>query len=106
MTLQDFSRVEALLLPFFSREKPPRYEAFNLLANAYHRREEWEKALKLIEQGISHYGLNTGFLNLRGDCHLKLGNRTEALLALEKSLELNPAQPEIQKAVDALKEKK
>jgi hypothetical protein len=32
-----------------------------------------------------------------------MGNVTEALLALEKSLELNPAQPEIQKAVDALK---
>jgi len=103
MTLQDFSRVEALLLPFFSQAKPPRYEVFNLLANAYHRRGEWEKALKVIEQGISHYGLNTGFLNLRGDCHLKMGNVTEALLALEKSLELNPAQPEIQKAVDALK---
>jgi GWxTD domain-containing protein len=105
MTLQDFSRVEALLLPFFGREKPPRYEVFNLLANAYHRREEWEKALKVIEQGISHYGLNTGFLNLRADCHLKLGNRADALLALEKSLELNPAQPEIQKAVEALKKK-
>jgi hypothetical protein len=105
MTLKDYSRIEALLLPFFGQAKPPRYEVFSLLANAYHRKEEWEKALKLIEQGISHYGLNTGFLNLRGDCHLRLGNRTEALRALEKSLELNPAQPDVQKAVSALKQK-
>jgi len=103
MTLQDYSRVEALLLPFLGQPKPPRYEFFLLLANAYHRKGEWDKALKIIEQGISHYGLNTGFLNLRGDCYLKLGNKSEALLALEKSLELNPAQPEVQKAVDSLK---
>jgi hypothetical protein len=36
---------------------------------------------------------------------LRLGNRTEALRALEKSLELNPAQPDVQKAVSALKQK-
>jgi len=103
MSLQDYSRAEALLLPFFGQAKPPRYEIFSLLANAYHRKGEWDKALKIIEQGISHYGLNSGFLNLRGDCYLRLGNKTEALRALEKSLELNPAQPEVQKIVDSLK---
>lgn len=105
MTLQDYSRVETLLLPFIGQAKPPRYEMFVLLANAHHRKGEWDKALKVIEQGISHYGLNTGFLNLRGECYLRLGNRTEAVRALEKSLELNPAQPDVQKAVNALKQK-
>jgi GWxTD domain-containing protein len=105
MALQDYSRVETLLLPFFGQAKPPRYEMYVLLSSAHHRKGEWDKALKVIEQGISHYGLNTGFLNLRGDCYLRLGNRTEALRALEKSLELNPAQPDVQKAVSALKQK-
>jgi len=105
MTLQDYSRVETLLLPFFGLAKPPRYEMFVVLASAHHRKGEWDKALKVLEQGISHYGLNTGFLNLRGECYLRLGNKAEALRAWEKSLELNPAQPDVQKAVNALKQK-
>ncbi len=105
MVSQDYSRVETLLLPFFGQAKPPRYEMFLLLASAHHKKAEWDKALRVIEQGISHYGLNTPFLNLRGDCYLRLGNETEALRALEKSLELNPAQPDVRKAVDALKSK-
>ena len=104
MALQDYSRTESLLIPFFSREKPPRYDMFVLLANAHHRNGEWEKALKVIEQGITHYGLSTGFLNLRGECYLRLGNKADALRALEKSLELNPNQPDVQKIVQSLKQ--
>ena len=104
MVLQEYPRVEPLLLPFFNREKPPRYDMFVLLANAHHRNGEWEKALKVIEQGIIHYGLSTGFLNLRGECYLRLGNKAEALRALEKSLELNPNQPDVQKVINALKQ--
>jgi len=105
MTLHDYSRVETLLLPFIGQAKPPRYEMFVVLANAQHRKGEWDESLKVIEQGISHYGLNTFFLNLRGECYLRLGNKTEALRAWEKSLEFNPAQPDVQKAVNALRQK-
>ncbi len=105
MALQDYSRVETLLLPFFDQSEPPRYEYFSLLASAYHQRGEWEKALEILEQGTSHFGLNTVFLNLRGECYLRLGNRSEAMRAWEKSLEINPSQPEVQKAIDALKKK-
>jgi GWxTD domain-containing protein len=105
MALQDYSRVETLLLPFFDLEKPPRYEFFFLLASAHHQRGEWEKALGILEQGISHYGLNTVFLNLSGECYLRLGNRAEALRAWEKSLEINPTQPDVQKAVESLQKK-
>jgi len=97
--------VETLLLPFFNQAKPPRYEMFTLLSSSYHRKGEWDKALKTIEQGITHYGLSTGFLNLRGDCYMRLGNKAEALGALEKSLELNPNQPDVQKVVNSLKQK-
>jgi len=105
MALQDYSRVETLLLPFFDQAKPPRYEFFFLVASAYHQRGEWDKALKILEQGISHYGLNTVFLNLRGECYLRLGNTAEALRAWEKSLEINPAQPDVQKVVESLQKK-
>jgi GWxTD domain-containing protein len=105
MALHDDSRVETLLLPFFHQEQPPRYEFFFLLARAYHQRGEWEKALEIVDEGISRYGLNSVFLNLRGECYLRLGNRAEALKAWEKSLEINPSQPDVQKAVDSLQKK-
>ncbi len=101
----DYSRVESLILPFIDQAEPPRYEFFFLLASAYHKRGEWEKALGIIDRGISHHGLNTVFLNLRGDCHMRMGNTAEALLAWEKSLEINPTQPDVQKALDSLKKK-
>lgn len=105
MALKDYSRVETLLLPFFGQAEPPRYEFFLLLASAYHKRAEWENALNILEQGISNYGLNTILLNLRGECYLRLGDRVEALRAWEKSLEINPAQPDVQKAIDSLRKK-
>jgi GWxTD domain-containing protein len=105
MALHDYSRVETLLLPFFKQAQPPRYEFFFLLASAYHQRGEWEKALGVLDEGISRYGLNSVFLNLRGECYLRLGNSTEALKAWEKSLEINPSQPDVQKAVDSLRKK-
>ncbi|MBN2409406.1 MAG: GWxTD domain-containing protein, partial [Candidatus Aminicenantes bacterium] len=102
MGLGDHSRVIALLLPFYDPAKPLRYELFFLLASAYHQKDEWEKALEILEQGIAQYGLSTVFLNLRGECFLRLGNTVEALRAWEKSLELSPSQPDVQKAVGAL----
>jgi hypothetical protein len=105
MALRDYSRVETLLLPFFDQAQPPRYEFFFLLASARHQRGEWEKALEVLEEGITRYGLNTVFLNLRGECYLRLGNTAEALRAWEKSLEINPSQPDVQKAVDSLRKK-
>ena len=106
MALGDHSGVVALLLPIFDTTKPLRYELFLLLAQAYHQAGQWDKALEILENGISQYGLGTVFLNLRGECFLRLGNAAEALRAWEKSLELNPSQPDVQKVVDALKKRK
>jgi len=102
MTLQDYSRVEALLLPFLGQPKPPRYEFFLLLANAYHRKGEWDKALKIIEQGISIMG-STPDSSTCGGLLLEAGEQVRGVAGPGKSLELNPAQPEVQKAVDSLK---
>jgi tetratricopeptide (TPR) repeat protein len=105
MALKDYSRVETLLLPFFNQTKPPRFEFFVLLASAYHQRGEWDKALQTLDQGISHHGLNTVFLNLRGECYLRLGEKDKARRAWEKSLEINPSQPDVRRALDSLQKK-
>ena len=55
---------------------------------------------------VSHYGVNASVLNAIGESYLGLGKLAEALAAFEKSLQLSPDQPEIQKKVEGLKTKK
>lgn len=102
----EWEKVVDLLAPFMNPEKPPRYEMMFLLATAYRKVNQYDRALHLIQQTIAHYGVNINILNLAGDCHLQLGQRVEALQAFQKSLELVPDQPEVQRLVEMLKEKK
>ncbi|MEW5899865.1 MAG: GWxTD domain-containing protein [Acidobacteriota bacterium] len=106
MALQNYSTPETLLMPFLNAASPPKYEVFLLLASACAKSSGWDRAVKILDQGISHHGLSIGFLNLLGECHLRLGNKAKALQAWEKSLELNPGQPEVERAVKALKEER
>jgi len=102
----EFGPVIDLLAPFMNPEKPPRYEMMFLLATAYQKEGQPERALQVIDQAITHYGVNINILNLAGECHLQLGQRVEALQAFQKSLELVPEQPEVRRLVELLKEKK
>jgi GWxTD domain-containing protein len=102
----EFSSVIDLLAPFMNPERPPRYEMMFLLATAYQKEGQAERALQVIDQAITHYGVNINILNLAGECHLQLGQRVEALQAFQKSLELVPDQPEVRRLVELLKEKK
>jgi GWxTD domain-containing protein len=104
MALLDYAKAEAHLLPFFNAANPPNHEFFLLLASACSKNGQWGKAVKILDQGISLHGVSTGFLNLLGECHLRLGNKEEARRAWAKSLELNPNQPEVRRAVIVLKQ--
>lgn len=102
----EFDKVIDLLAAFLDPKNPPRYEIMFSLALAYRKMNQVERALNVIDQAIAHYGLNIHLLNLAGECHLQLGQRAEALLAFQRSLELVPNQPEIRRLVESLKEKK
>ncbi|MDH5386360.1 MAG: tetratricopeptide repeat protein, partial [Candidatus Aminicenantes bacterium] len=65
-----------------------------------------DKAIDIFDKALSHYGLNVNLLNSLGECYFQLGSLEGALAAWEKSLEINPDQPEIQKSVKVIKEKK
>ncbi len=106
MGLDAYEKVEPLLLPFFNKPETPKYELYFLLGQAYYLRGEWQKVIALYDQAINHYGVNTSILNLLGQSYLKLGKTEEALLAWKKSLEIDPRQPQIQKAAESAKEKK
>lgn len=102
----EYKKVEPLLLPFLSGEKAAKYEVYFLLGTARQKGGEFDKAIAMFDQAIAHYGTNTIILNSVGECYYEKGDAKSALAVWEKSLAINPGQPQIQKAVDALKGKR
>ncbi len=106
IVLNEYKKVESVLLPFINQPQPPQYEAFFMMGKAYQNLGELSKAIDLFDKAITHYGLNIHLLNAIGECYFQLGEPGEALAAWQKSLEINPNQPQIKKNVEALKKKK
>jgi len=106
MALGEYKKIEAVLSPFMNQLQMPKYEVLFIVGKAYQNLGELNKAIEVFDKAISHYGLNINLLNSIGECYFQLGNAREALTAWEKSLEINPNQPQIKKSVDAIKEKK
>lgn len=106
LTLNEYQKTKSILLPFFNQTEPAPYEMFLILGKAFHNLGELTEAVDVYNKTISHYGLNTYLLNSLGECYKSLGNQEEALAAWEKSLEIDPEQPQIKKNIEMLKEKK
>ncbi len=106
MVLNEYKKVESLLLPFLNQSQPPKYEVFFMMGKTYQNLGELSKAIEVLDKAISRYGININLLNTIGECYFQLGEPDEALAAWQKSLEINQNQPQIKKSVEALKEKK
>jgi GWxTD domain-containing protein len=106
MLMEDYTKIEPLLLPLFGKPDPPLYDAFFVLGKTYQALGELSKAIELFNSAIDHYGINTNVLNAVGECYFQLGEIEEALVAWEKSLEINPDQPELKQSLEAIKEKR
>jgi len=106
MDVKDYDRALKVLSSFLSPSRPPQYEIFVLAGQALRMRGDFSEAIDIFDRAVSHFGVNAVLLNAIGECHLQLGRPREALAAWEKSLQLDPNQPEIRKKADALKEKK
>jgi tetratricopeptide (TPR) repeat protein len=106
LSLGEASRVPPLLAPFLAATKAPKYEIFVLAGQTYGKLGEYAKAIAVLDQAVTRFGVNAVLLNEIGENHARLGQVREALAAYDKSLQLNPKQPEIQKKAAALREKK
>jgi GWxTD domain-containing protein len=106
LLMEEYTEIEPLLLPLFGKPDPPEYDGFFVLGKAYQAMGELSKAIELFNSAIDHYGINTNLLNSVGECYFQLGEIEEALAAWERSLEINPDQPELKKSLEAIKEKK
>ena len=105
LSLADPAAAGKVLATFIEAERTAKYETYILAAEALKRTGELEGAVKLLDRAIAHYGINAVLLNSVGQCYRGMGRIREALAAFEKSLELNPDQPEVRKRVEELKAK-
>jgi tetratricopeptide (TPR) repeat protein len=103
--LRRHQEVLDILTPFVQREEP-KHEAYNLIGQSYQILGQYAQAIESYQAYLAHFGTNLRVLNDLGECHLRLGNREDALVAWKKSLELDPDQKEIQEKVNTLEEKK
>ncbi len=97
----ESSRAKTILLPF-SQSEEPNYNLSLLLGQAFHNLEEYDRAVSILDDAISHFGINSQLLNSLGESYRAWGKKEEALNALKKSLEIDPSQPSIKEKIALL----
>ncbi len=101
---KEYQRIKQIALPFLKDQR--KYAFLHIVGQSCQALGELNEAISHYKDYLSHFGTNIIILNSIGKCYYQLGNTKEALIAWEKSLELNPGQEELIKLVKSLKEKK
>ena len=101
---KDYQRVKQTAIPFLQNEN--KHKFLIILGQSCQALGEFEQAISYYKDYLSYYGTNLQVLNSIGECYYKLDNREEALIAWEKSLELNPKQEKLKNLIQSIKEKK
>ncbi|MBP6059422.1 MAG: tetratricopeptide repeat protein [Candidatus Saccharicenans sp.] len=101
--LKDYEKAAKILDSFVSAEQGVRYETYFVAAQAFFNIGQYEKALNILDKAVAQHGTDIQLLDLIGDCYLKLGKKEEALAVWQKSLEINPEQPEVKKKIQAVR---
>ncbi len=105
MKQNESGRAKTILLPF-SQSAEPNYNLSLLLGQAFHNLKEYDRAVSVLDNAISHFGINSQLLNSLGESYRAWGKKEEALNAWKKSLEVDPAQPSIKKKIALLEKEK
>ncbi|MGB7293980.1 MAG: tetratricopeptide repeat protein, partial [Candidatus Aminicenantales bacterium] len=100
----DHRQIKTVAAPFLQTEQ--KFDFLIYLGQASQALGELAEAIAHYKEYLDHYGTNINVLNAIGDCHVQLGNPEEARIAWEKSLEISPAQEELRKKLESIKEKK
>jgi GWxTD domain-containing protein len=103
-SLKEYAEVRSIARTFMTTES--RYEFLQLLGDASKGLGEYGEAVTFYKDYLAHFGTNIVILNAIGECYVQVGNIPEALVAYERSLELDPKQENIRALVKTLKEKK
>jgi len=100
----DHAAIKAVARPFMADDR--KFDFLLLIGDASKALGEFAEAVAYYKDYLTHFGTNIPVLNSIGDCYIKLGDTAQALVALERSLQLNPNQEALKALVKSLKEKK
>ena len=98
---REYARVKSIAQPMVREQS--RFEFSLALGQACQGLGEFEEAIAQYAEYITRFGANVQVFNQIGECYRQLGDSAEALKAWEKSLSLNPRQPQLQEKIAALK---
>jgi len=98
------AEVPAVLKPFLDAAGTPRYEVYVLAGQALLNTGDAAGALDIFNRAVSHFGVNAALLNVLGECYIRLGRPKDARTVWERSIQINPSQPEVRKKLDAIKD--
>ena len=104
LALQEFSRVQEILVRFLERAKEDA-GVFFLLGKSAFLGNDPGKAVYFFKKYLAQFGTNLEVLNMLASSLYQTGNRKEALAAWKKSLEIEPRQEDIKKKVEELERK-
>ncbi len=99
-TFKENETIVAILTPFMANKE---YEVLELLGRAYQAQGEYQKAILLYNENLTHFGLNFIILNLIGECNFQAGNKEEAIRSWELSIKTNPNQKELRQFLNSIK---
>jgi tetratricopeptide (TPR) repeat protein len=102
LSLGQPGKAKTTLLPFRNSAEV-RYELYLFLGQAHQALGEFDLAIPVFDEAITHHGMNIAILNALGECHYRVGNKEEALTVWSKSLEINPDQQELKAKVESLR---
>ena len=88
------------LLSSLETDFPRQFEVIAGLGFANYQTGNFEEAARYLEQATTLRPPDSGLLNTLGDAYHHLGNSELARQSFERSLELDPDQPEIQKRLE------
>jgi len=101
---KEYQKVKEIALPFLKEQE--KYEFLSVLGQSCQALREYAEAIAYYKDYLTRFGTNLQVLNSVGECYYRLGNTEEALIAWERSLEINPDQENLKKTVESIKKQK
>jgi GWxTD domain-containing protein len=99
---EEFAEAKQILSPFAERNTES-YALFYYLGKSSQEVETFEEAISYYHRALVLRGNTAEVLNSLGVCYYEIDDKEQAVLAWEKSLEVNPDQEKIKTLIEAVK---
>jgi tetratricopeptide (TPR) repeat protein len=99
---EEFAKAKEILIPF-TESNLDSYALYYYLGKSSQEVGSFEEAISYYHRALTLRGNTTDVLNSLGVCYYEIGDKEQAILAWEKSLEVNADQEKITKLIEAVK---